>query len=66
MMIFPKSSGMQTVYFTQKTKPHVVDFLIEEKFIDADDPLIPIIAAFARQENVNEIRIRNRIQLLFH
>ncbi len=56
---------MQTVYFTQKTKPHVVGFLIEEKYINADDPLIPIIVAFARQENVNEIRIRNRIQLLF-
>ena len=56
---------MQTVYMTQKTKSHVVDFLIEEKFIDADDPLIPIIAAFARQPTINEIRIRNRIQLLF-
>jgi|GEM_PF-5241171 len=64
-MIFPRSGGMQTVYFTQKTKDYVVDFLIDEKFINADDPLIPIIAAFARQPNAIEIRIRNRIILLF-
>ena len=65
MMIFPQSSGMQTIYITAKTKPHTMQMLIEEKWITPDDPLRPLIEAFINQPNVGEVRIRNRIRLVF-
>ena len=65
MMIFPHSGAVQTVYITKKTRNHVIDFLIQEKILHPDDPIIPIIAAFIDQTNVGEVRIRNRLRLVF-
>ncbi len=65
MMIFPTSSAMHTLYVTEKTKPHVMQMLLDEGHITPDDPIRPMIEAFVNQSNIGEVRIRNRIRLVF-
>ncbi|KAB7613409.1 hypothetical protein F9L33_12485 [Amylibacter sp. SFDW26] len=65
MMIFPTSSAMHTVYITKRTRHLVMQMLFDEGHLDPDDPLMPMVQAFLNQPNMGEVRIRNRLRLVF-
>ena len=65
MMIFPHSGQLHTIYITKKTKPLVMQMLLDEGHLYPDDPIFPVVAAFVNQPNVGEVRIRNTVRLVF-
>jgi len=65
MMIFSHSGSLHTIHITTKTKASLMRKLINEGWIAPDDPLCPIIEAFINHIKVGELRIRNRLRVVF-